>query len=68
MSGLHVPVWRRQMSARIRIVQRRGHVRRQIGRAGRTVQQRHDRDRGQQQWDDCRATVAPAPPTIAASE
>jgi len=48
VSGVYVPVRRRSVSTRVRVVQRGGDVRRQIGRVGRPVRRRCADDRRQQ--------------------
>lgn len=47
MSGVHVPVRRRPVSARVRVVQRRGDVPGQVGRTGRPVRRARHRRRSQ---------------------
>jgi len=48
VSGVYVPVRRRTVSTRVRVVQRGGDVCRQIGRVGRPVRRRCADDRRQQ--------------------
>lgn len=62
VSGVHVPMWRRSVSTRVRAVQRRGNMRRQVRRIGRPVRRRWRRgaDRRGEQQDVCPAAATAA--------